>query len=125
MADRLELFPITVAANTAINAPVTTPMVFLQGEVVEIDVKIPPGPSGNVGFFIRAGGTQYIPRTSGKYIVPDNDYFTWPLINAINSGSWAITCYNTDIYPHLIQVFFQVNELQYAPSLLTSSPIGL
>jgi len=125
MADRIELFPITVAANTLTTAPVTTPMVFLQGEVVEIDVKIPPGPSGNVGFFIRAGGTQYIPRTPGKYIIPDNDYLTWPMQNAINSGSWALTAYNTDIYPHLIQVIFQINELQYTPSLPSSSPIGL
>lgn len=125
MADRVEWFPVTVAAGVLKSAPVTTNLTFYQGEVVEIDVKIPPGPAGNLGFLIRAGGEQYVPRTFGNYIVPDDDYFTWPMANAINSGSWQITAYNTDIYPHLIQVSFQVNELVYAPPTSTGAPIGL
>lgn len=125
MSDRLEWFSVTVPANTAKTAPITKSLAFLQGQVVEIDVKVPPGPSGNVGFFISAGGTQYVPRTRGSFVVPDNDYFTWPLINAINSGAWSITAYNTDIFPHTIQIGFQVNELTFAGAALLSAPIGL
>jgi hypothetical protein len=125
MADRLEWFPVTALANTPKSAPITVQIAFPQGEVVEIDVKIPPGPAGNLGFHINAGGTQYVPRTAGNFIVPDDDYFTWPMHNAINSGSWALTYYNTDIYPHLIQVGFQVNELTFGPPLPMSAPIGL
>lgn len=111
MSDRLEWFGITVPPATPIASPVTVPMVFLQGEVVEIDVKILDGPCGTVGFFITAGGSQYVPRTQGNYIVPNDDYFTWPMQNAINSGSWGLTAYNLDSWPHLIQVAFQVNEI--------------
>lgn len=125
MSDRLEWFNVTVPAGTLKANAITTSLAFAQGNVVEIDVKIPPGPAGNVGFFIRAGGTQYIPRTRGTFIMPDDDYFTWPLANAINSGSWSITAFNTDIYDHLIQVGFQVNELIFAPDISTSAPIGL
>lgn len=43
--------------------------------------------------------------------MPDKDYFVWPIANAINSGSWSLTGYNTDIFPHTLQVAFHVNEL--------------
>jgi hypothetical protein len=111
MSDRLEWFELTIPANTPASAPVSLPCVFRQGEVIEIDVKVPPGPSGNVGFFVGAGGSQYVPRTVGSFVMPDKDYFVWPISNAINSGSWSVTAYNTDIFPHNIQVAFHVNEL--------------
>jgi hypothetical protein len=121
MADRIEWFAVTIPANTPVATPVTLPLVFQQGSVTEIDVKVPPGPSGNVGFFIGAGGSQYVPRTAGSYIMPNDDFFTWPMENAINSGSWSLTGYNTDIYPHTIQVGFQVNELNYAQAAQVAS----
>lgn len=111
MSDRIEWFTITVPAGTPKTAPVTFPCVFQQGYVTEVDVKVPPGPSGTVGFFVSAGGSQYIPRTPGSFVMPDNDYILWPLSNAINSGSWAVVAYNTDIYPHTLQFGFQINEL--------------
>lgn len=125
MADRIEWFTVTVPAGTPKTAPTTTKLIFFQGEVTEIDVKVAPGPSGNVGFFIGAGGTQYVPRTRGSFIVPDNDYFTWPITGAINSGSWSFTAYNTDIFDHLIQVGFQVNEISASPNFVTSAPVAL
>lgn len=111
MSDRIEWFSITVPAGTPKSAPVTFPCVFQQGYVIEVDIKVPPGPTGNLGFFIAAGGSQYIPRTIGSFVMPDNDYITWPLTNAIDSGSWAVVGFNTGIYDHTIQVGFQINEL--------------
>lgn len=112
MSDRIEWFSVTIPPNTPKTAPITVPCVFQQGNVIEVDIKVPPGPSGNVGFFVAAGGSQYIPRTPGSFVIPDNDYITWPLANAINSGSWAVVAYNTDIYPHMLQFLFQINELE-------------
>lgn len=100
-------------------------MVFPFGEVVEIDVKVPPGPAGNLAFFISAGGSQYIPRTRGVFIFPDNDYIQWAVANAITSGSWGLTAYNTDVWPHSIQIAFQVNEIAGSPELVFGLPIGL
>jgi hypothetical protein len=129
VSDRLEWYDIVVPANTPVTAPLTFPCVFNDGDVIEIDVKVPPGPQGNVGFFIGAGGSQYVPRTIGSFVIPDDDYFTWPLANAVTSGSWSVTAYNTDIFPHLIQVAFQVNETGTAHmstvSLLPSSSAAL
>jgi hypothetical protein len=117
MADRLEWFDVTIPAGTLKTALFTSPMVFMDGDVVEIDVKILDGPCGTVGFWIGAGGSQYVPRTVGSFIIPNDDYFTWPLANAINSGSWQLTGYNLDSFPHLIQVAFQVNETGTSPAL--------
>ncbi len=110
MADRLEWFDVVIPAGTPIAAPVTIPMVFPDGEVTEIDVKVLDGPSGLVGFQIMAGGSQYVPRTLGAFVRPNDDYFTWPMANAINSGSWGLIGYNLDIWDHNIQVGFQVND---------------
>ena len=125
MADRLEWFDLTIPAGVTKAAPMTFKTTFAQGDVVEIDVKVPPGPSGNVGFFIGAGGSQYVPRTSGSFVVPDNDYMVWAIANAINSGSWSVVAFNTDLYPHLLQIAFHVNELIPSPTDSFSAPIGL
>ena len=110
MADRLEWFDVTIPAGTPIATPVTIPMVFNDGEVIEIDVKVLDGPCGSVGFHINAGGSQYVPRTAGSFIRPNDDYFTWRIANAINSGSWGLTGYNLDNWDHNLQVGFQVND---------------
>lgn len=125
MADRVELFPITIPAGVPANAPMDFPMRFNPGTVVEIDVKVPPGPAGNVGFYISAGGTQYVPRTAGTFLIPDDDYFTWPMRNAPNAGYWDFVAYNTDVNPHLIQVMFQIFELGVAGSTDTSSYVSV
>lgn len=125
MVDRIEWFEFTIPANTLQSAPVSFPMKFNFGEVIEIDIKVPSGPAGNLGFFISAGGSQYIPRTFGSFIFPDNDYIQWQVSNAINSGSWGLTAFNTDVWPHVIQVSFQVDEIAGSPELTFGLPIGL
>lgn len=125
MADRIEWFDITVPAGVSANAPQTFSLKFNQGEVAQIEVKVPPGPAGNVGFYIQAGGSQFIPRTRGVFIIPDNDYLVWPQHNAITSGAWAIVAYNTDVFAHLLQVSFQVNEVTANAKLPTYLPVSL
>lgn len=110
MSDRLEWYDVTIPANTPKTALFSAPLVFLQGVVTEINLKILDGPCGTVGFFLTAGGTQFIPRTPGSFVIPNDDYMIWPVKNAINSGSWGIQAYNTDAFNHLIQVAFHVDE---------------
>lgn len=110
MSDRLEWFNVTVPAFTPKATPLVSPLVFQQGEVTEINIKILDGPCGTVGFFLMCGGTQYIPRTPGSFVIPNDDYLVWPVTNAGNHGSWGMTSYNTDTWPHLIQVGFHVLE---------------
>lgn len=125
MSDRVEWFDITVPANTAQASPATFPLKFNQGDVVEISVKVPSGPAGNLGFYIQAGGSQFIPRTRGVFIIPDNDYIVWPQSSAINSGAWALVAYNTDVWDHLVQVGFQVNEVTHGQTLPSFLPVSV
>lgn len=110
MSDRVEWFSITIPANTLKASPQTFPCAFHEGEVTEVDVIVPPGPKGTVGFYVAAGGSQYIPRTSGSFVVADSVYIQWPLKHAINSGAWSVVAYNTDVISHTIEVSFLVDE---------------
>lgn len=123
MSDRVEWFTVTIPAGTLKSAPQVTKCVFQQGIVVEVDIIVPPGPSGVVGFFVGAGGSQYIPRTPGAFVVADNDYIVWPVQNAITSGSWQVTAYNTGLFPHTLQFGFQINEVGAANDSF-GQPIG-
>lgn len=125
MADRVEWFDITIPAGVAAATPQTFALKFNQGDVVEISAKVPPGPAGNVGFYIQAGGSQFIPRTRGVFIIPDDDYLVWPQHSAINSGSWALVAYNTDVWSHIIQVGFQINEVTLGAHLPSTLPVSL
>jgi hypothetical protein len=121
MSDRVEWFSVAIPANTPKASPVTTLCTFRQGEVIEIDVIVPPGPKGTVGFYVAAGGSQYLPRTAGSYVVADGVYLQWPQKNAINSGAWSIVAYNTDVNIHTIEFGFLVDEV--GPDQTTSGSV--
>lgn len=123
MANRLEWYDVTIPANTAKTSPITVPTVFQLGTVVRIDIKVLDGPSGLMGFFVAAGGSQYVPRTRGSFIRPNADYMVWQIEDAITSGSWAVTGYNLDVWDHNVQVGYHVNEDTVA-QYRTGLPIG-
>ena len=111
MSDRAEWFDVNVPAAVLAASPMTFPLVFPQGAVDKIRMIVPYGPAGNVGLQLWVGGSQYLPRTPGSYIVADNYTPEWDVRNTNTSGSWQLVAYNTDIWPHLIQVAFDVSEL--------------
>lgn len=111
MADRVEYFAVVIPTGTTPANPFSKNLIFAQGNVTEIDVRIPGGPVGLMGFQINAGGTQYVPRTQGEFIVEDDNYLRFPLDSAINSGDWSLTGFNTGSFPHTVYLTFMVNEL--------------
>lgn len=111
MSDRIEWFPVVCQPNTFSSNPQVDNLSFPQGEVTQIDVIIPPGPAGNVGFQIAAGGSRYIPRNENTFIQADDKFIQWPIKNAINSGSWACLSFNHDIIAHTLQIGFHVDEV--------------
>ena len=110
MASRLEWFDVTVPAGTPIASPVTIPTSFPAGGVSKIQLHIPPGPAGTVGFQLWTGGGQFWPHTPGSWLILDNTSPEWVVDGMPNTGNWSVVAYNTDIYPHLIQVGFSVFE---------------
>lgn len=125
MAQRVIPLTCTIPAGTPISAPAHFPFVFAAANVERIDVRVPPGPSGTVGFNINHGGGGFIPEGAGNWIIADNQYLQWPLDDAPNNGNWDIVGYNLDVLDHTIYVFFNVSALTSVSIPVSSVPIGL
>lgn len=110
MSDRIEVFDVTIPAATLTTAPQTTNLSFNEGIVESIEILIPPGPSGLVGFRILHSQGVVIPYDSSKWIVADNEVVKWPIANFPTGSAWAITAYNTDVYDHTLYLRFLINE---------------
>lgn len=125
MAQRVVPLTCNIPSGTLISNPVHFPLSFPSAEVERIDVRIPPGPNGLMGFSIRNGGGNLIPQGEGNWIVANNDYIQWPLSDAPNNGNWDIQAYNLDVLPHSIYVYFNVSNLSVVNTPTTSGMVGL
>jgi hypothetical protein len=128
VAEELRLFPITTPAGTTIAAPLVTQMRFPPRIVDEVEILVPPGPRGEVGFRIGAAGTQILPLDAGGWIVTDDEVIHWPLEHQHDSGSWEFTSYNTGSFPHTITVRFLVDVVRPAtsgaPAAIAAASLG-
>jgi hypothetical protein len=124
MASRIEIFTITVPPNTPIATPQISTMTFDIGQVDRVEIVVPPGPSGLVGFGILHSGESVIPREPGRWIIADHEVLTWPLDNVPTSGKWGVRIYNLDVFQHALYFRWLVTELVSVPSLPTLVPIG-
>lgn len=127
MAQEVETFDVTIPAGTAKAAGFSSAMTFPNRVVTELEVRIPPGPRGEVGWSIGASGQPVIPVQAGTYIVGNDEVIRWPLDGYIDSGAWTFYGYNTGRYPHTIEVRFlcDVPGEGSTPATSVSSLVGL
>ena len=125
MADRIEPFTVLIPAGTAIAAPQVTDMPFDDGIVTQINITVPPGPSGFVGFQLTHKGGKVIPSTGNTFIIADDRQIAWPVSNMPQASGWQLRGYNTDVFPHTLYIEFMIDEIPVAaaPSV-TLVPIG-
>lgn len=106
MADIIHQFQATIPANT----PKATPAVVnisLPSEIVQlVDLDVPPGPAGLMGFYLAVSGQQMIPFEMGEWLVWDDREKSWPIENFPTSAKWSIVGYNLGGFPHTITVRF-------------------
>lgn len=105
MAVEIRDFTVTIPAGTAKSAGFSASLAIPPRVVTQINVRIPPGPRGEVGFSIASGGVNIIPVTSGDFIVTDNEDLIYPLEDTITSGAWQLLGYNTGSFPHTLRVY--------------------
>lgn len=108
MAQQVFIFPVTIPAGTAKATPQTTQMTMPPRIVDKVEIEVPPGPRGEVGFHLGSKGTQIIPDGVGTYIVTDGETIQWPLEGQMDSGGWEMVAYNTGFYSHTITARFLV-----------------
>ena len=109
MAEEIHQFDCTIPAGTTIAAPVTIPMVLPLYEIDSIDVQVPPGPNGVVGFYLELGSQQWIPWEAGTWLVWDDRTENWPLDSQPSSETWALVGYNNGVYDHTVSIRFHLN----------------
>lgn len=109
MADEIRQFTSLVPAGTPANAPATFSMAIPPRDVVRMDITVPPGVSGLVGFAIFVGGVQVIPYQSDTWIVTADEKMVWDLANYPDAGSWSLVAYNTGTNDHAVTVRMHCN----------------
>lgn len=104
MAIEVRRFTVTTPAGTAQSTPLTTKLTIPPRRVDEVRFRIPPGPSGQLGFQLLMGGQVVIPFDATQWIIADDEVIAYPLDNFPTSGGWALLSYNGGSYDHSIWV---------------------
>jgi len=122
VASEVYTFQATIPAGTAQATPFRQSLTIPVRKVDTLEIVVPPGPSGQMGFAITMGGVNVLPLQSGQYIVTDDQKITWPIENLPTSGAWQLTGYNTDVWPHTVYLWFLVDQVSMPGTqpLLTS-----
>jgi hypothetical protein len=84
---------------------------MMDGNVVRLEIIVPPGPSGLVGFKVRHSSQVVIPFAGTDWIVADDEKMDWPMSGYPTGNKWSVQQYNTDIYNHTVRYRFHVDEL--------------
>lgn len=128
MAQEIRQFTAVIPAGTAKTAPVRVDMSFPPRQVDTVEIRVPPGPSGLVGFALQNSGVTIIPYQSDAFIVTAADYISWPLHGFVTSGSWQLLGYNTGTSDHAIYVRFLLSlpwsTPPGAPALIDSTDLS-
>lgn len=123
MASEVYEFVVTVTAGTAKTATAKTPMGMPARVVERIEVRIPPGPRGEVGFQLGSGGLQIVPLNAGTFIVADDERLSFDLTDQLTSGAWQLIAYNTGVFDHTLYVRFFCS-VPSAAQLVSLQPVS-
>lgn len=123
MAQEIRHFQVLIPHGTAKTAGFSADMSFPPRFVSGIQIRVPPGPRGEVGFAIGSAGQAIIPYQQGQYIVTDDEIIDWALEGYVQSGSWTLFGYNTGQYDHTIYITFLLAILASASTGGGTAPI--
>ena len=99
-------FQALIPAGTDITAPFTVDCSFAEASVITVRWRVPPGPSGFMGWQLTSDGAPVIPVQPGTYIVADDESAQWDIRGYQDSGRWAVTGYNNDSFDHSVYLDF-------------------
>jgi len=124
-AAEVRSFAVTIPAGTAETSPLTTDIFFPPRDVVAVRWKVPPGPSGMMGWRLTMSGGNAVIPAGGGWIIADGESATWPLDDQPDSGYWEVTGYNTGAYDHTVYLDFLLDLVGQAvttPALVSVPP---
>ena len=112
MSNEIRAYTLTIPAGTPTTAPVQLDCSFPPRNVDALQVIVPPGPSGLVGWRVLNSGVKLIPYESDDWIITAGEIITWPLTGQITSGSWQVEGYNTGTNDHSVYFRFLLSLVQ-------------
>lgn len=126
MAREVRNFAVLVPAGTAIAAPLIRALTMPARIVRSVRFRLPPGPSGSVGFALVSTGAQIIPWEPGTWLVMDDESVEWPLEGQMETGAWQLRAYNVGRWDHTIYVTFLLDPLpSVANGQMLAQPLTL
>jgi hypothetical protein len=123
MARELYRFAVIVPAGTLQAAPQVTPLKMPERRISRVEIDVPPGPRGQVGFQLTSGGLQIEPINAGQFVVTDNAHLAWDFTEHLETGAWQMTIYNTGKFSHTIEVRFLTDLIPAAGAGLPLLPL--
>lgn len=126
MAVTIYEFQCLIPFGTAKATPAAIPMAFPVYQVDRVEIKVPHGNNGTMGFWIGSQGQQIIPYTTGTFVITDDEEISWDLTDYPTSGSWELVGYNTGSFNHTVYVRFLVTPVDdgsAAPGLVLPSSV--
>jgi hypothetical protein len=109
VASRVLPFAVTIPPGTLKSAPYVQDLVFDNWQIESMDLEVPAGSTGCMGFQVWNNGVPWLPYGAGEWLVWDNVVQNWPLTDQPNASGWAIAGYNSGNFPHTVTVRFHVN----------------
>jgi len=116
---------VTVPAGTAKATPGTFAVGFNTFIVDFIRWRVPPGPLGNLGWYLAVNNDQVVPHGRGVYVVANDEVGEWRLDGLPDSGAWNLVGYNTGNFDHSVYLWFGVTPVQLAGPPATVAPAPL
>lgn len=104
MARETYRFQVTIPTTATKAAPYKLAIPIPTRKIVQVRVRVPPGPNGTMGFAIGSAGVPVLPINAGAWIVANDETIPWEINGYVTSGTWWVLGYNTGNYTHTIGV---------------------
>lgn len=111
MAQEIRQFSVTLPPLGSVGAPVTYSLQQPPRNVLGVEVQVPDGCNGAVGWQLMNSGQVVIPFDRGEFVVANDQTFAWDLHGYIQTGGWSLLAYNTGFYPHTLQIRYLLDAL--------------
>ena len=112
MSAEIHQYTATVPANTPKTALYTYSIPITNYIIESVDLEVPPGPAGLMGFYLARSGVSWIPYEADEFLVWDDRFDSWSLDAQPTGLGWQIVAYNDDaVFSHDVVVRFHVNPV--------------
>lgn len=111
MAERVLQHVTTIPVGASVAAPHVEQLGFTDWQVEQIDLLVPSGPSGMMGFYLANNGIPWVPRALGEWLVMDDQKLTVTPTGYPSGTGWEIVGYNLGAWPHNVIALFHVNPI--------------